>query len=83
MLNNHQVLLNMAWLDTVLKDKYIGVKLAGAGFAFALSGLLIHVGIGGRVGWWFIVAGFWGGFVPGAIIHVLITLVTVLRKFVR
>ena len=73
----------MSWLNTVLKDRYIGVKLAGIGFAFALLGLLIHVGISRNVGWWFIVAGFWVGFVPGAIIHVLITLVTFLRKLVR
>jgi hypothetical protein len=41
------------------------VKLAEVGLAFSLVGLLIHLGITENVGWWFVVAGFWVGFVPG------------------
>ena len=73
----------MKILDATFKNKYIGLKIAGMGLAFALIGLLIYLGVSKSVGWWFVIAGFWFGFVPGAAIHAIMTIITVTQKITR
>ena len=64
-------------------DKYIGLRIVGIGFICALIGLLITVVGNPNGGWWFIVLGFWLGFVPGFLIHLIYTLTTVKNQIFK